>query len=80
VLVICRSIFSMLSSRSWICAFKSWIGRRSGARSRSKNALLYHNKVLAASEQARIVANRQIEFFTPVVNPVVPSRPPGEIA
>lgn len=37
-----------------------------------KNALLYHNKVLAASEQARIVANRQIEFFTPVVQPVVP--------
>lgn len=37
-----------------------------------KNALLYYNKVLAASEQARIVANRQIEFFTPVVNPVVP--------
>ncbi|MCJ2028882.1 capsule biosynthesis protein [Methylobacterium sp. J-043] len=38
-----------------------------------KNALLYHNKVLAASEQARIVANRQIEFFTPVVDPVVPT-------
>ncbi|MBD8906720.1 capsule biosynthesis protein [Methylorubrum zatmanii] len=37
-----------------------------------KNALLYYNKVLAASEQARIVANRQIEFFTPVVEPVVP--------
>lgn len=39
--------------------------------SERKNALLYHNKVLAASEQARIVANRQIEFFTPVVAPVV---------
>lgn len=39
--------------------------------SERKNALLYYNKVLAASEQARIVANRQIEFFTPVVAPVV---------
>lgn len=44
-----------------------------GLENERKNALLYHNKVLAASEQARIVANRQIEFFTPVVNPVVPT-------
>jgi len=44
-----------------------------GLENERKNALLYHNKVLAASEQARIVANRQIEFFTPVVDPVVPT-------
>ncbi len=43
-----------------------------GLENQRKNALLYYNKVLAASEQARIVANRQIEFFTPVVAPVVP--------
>ncbi len=43
-----------------------------GLENERKNALLYYNKVLAASEQARIIANRQIEFFTPVVNPVVP--------
>ncbi|MEH3117894.1 MAG: capsule biosynthesis protein [Methylorubrum populi] len=43
-----------------------------GLENQRKNALLYYNKVLAANEQARIVANRQIEFFTPVVEPVVP--------
>lgn len=44
-----------------------------GLENERKNALLYYNKVLAASEQARIIANRQIEFFTPVVPPVVPT-------
>ncbi|MBB5763540.1 capsule biosynthesis protein [Methylorubrum rhodesianum] len=43
-----------------------------GLENERKNAQLYYNKVLAASEQARIIANRQIEFFTPVVSPVVP--------
>lgn len=43
-----------------------------GLENERKNALLYYNKVLAANEQARIIANRQIEFFTPVVDPVVP--------
>lgn len=43
-----------------------------GLENERKNAQLYYNKVLAASEQARIIANRQIEFFTPVVSPVIP--------
>ncbi|SFK50709.1 capsule biosynthesis protein [Methylorubrum salsuginis] len=37
-----------------------------------KDAEDYYSKVLAANEAARILAARQIEFFTPVVEPIVP--------
>lgn len=35
-----------------------------------KNASKYYEQVLAAHERARIVASRQIEFFSPIVQPV----------
>lgn len=35
-----------------------------------KNASKYYEQVLAAHERARIVAARQIEFFSPIVQPV----------
>lgn len=35
-----------------------------------KNATKYYEQVLAAHERARIVAARQIEFFSPIVQPV----------
>lgn len=37
-----------------------------------KEAEAYYGRVLAANEAARIIATRQIEFFTPVVEPIVP--------
>ena len=37
-----------------------------------KDAETYYGKVLAANEAARIVASRQVEFFTPVIEPVIP--------
>ena len=36
-----------------------------------KNAESYYSKVIAANERARIVADRQIEFFSMVVEPVL---------
>lgn len=36
-----------------------------------KDAEKYYAKVIAANERARIVANRQIEFFSPIVHPVM---------
>ena len=36
-----------------------------------KDAEKYYAKVLAAYEKARIIASRQIEFFSPVVQPVL---------
>lgn len=35
-----------------------------------KNAAKYYESVLAAHERARIIASRQIEFFSPIVSPV----------
>ena len=35
-----------------------------------KNAEKYYEQVLTASERARIIASRQIEFFSPIVQPV----------
>lgn len=35
-----------------------------------KNAEKYYQQVLTASERARIIASRQIEFFSPIVQPV----------
>lgn len=37
-----------------------------------KDAEAYYTKVLSANEAARVLAARQIEFFTPVVEPVMP--------
>lgn len=37
-----------------------------------ESALKYYAKVLAAHQKARIIAARQIEFFSPVVQPVLP--------
>lgn len=37
-----------------------------------KEAEAYYGRVLSAHEAARIVASRQVEFFTPVVEPVLP--------
>lgn len=37
-----------------------------------KDAEDYYGRVLAANEAARILAARQVEFFTPVVEPVMP--------
>lgn len=37
-----------------------------------KDAETYYGKVLAANEAARIMADRQVEFFTPVVEPIMP--------
>ncbi|UMY17845.1 capsule biosynthesis protein [Methylobacterium organophilum] len=38
-----------------------------------KDAELYYVKVLAASEKARIIAARNIEFFSPIVVPIMPN-------
>ncbi len=35
-----------------------------------KNATKYYESVLSAHERARIIAARQVEFFSPIVNPV----------
>ncbi len=37
-----------------------------------RNAESYYSKVIAAHERARIIADRQIEFFSMVVEPVLP--------
>lgn len=37
-----------------------------------KDAESYYGRVLSANEAARIVAARQVEFFTPVVEPILP--------
>ncbi|WP_232632041.1 capsule biosynthesis protein [Methylobacterium sp. Leaf118] len=37
-----------------------------------KDAETYYAKVLSAHEAARILASRQVEFFTPVVEPIMP--------
>ncbi len=42
-----------------------------------KNATKYYELVLAAHERARIVAARQIEFFSPIVQPVGRNPPPS---
>ena len=37
-----------------------------------KDSESYYGKILAANEKARIIAARQIEFFSPVVQPILP--------
>jgi len=37
-----------------------------------KDSETYYGKILAANEKARIIASRQIEFFSPVVQPILP--------
>ncbi|GJE75320.1 capsule biosynthesis protein [Methylorubrum suomiense] len=48
------------------------LGQFEAYENQRKEAEAYYGRVLAANESARIVAGRQVEFFTPVVEPIMP--------
>jgi capsular polysaccharide transport system permease protein len=65
-----RQTASTDPTQKWVLS--DLLGQFEAYDNQRKDAESYYGRVLSANEAARIVAARQVEFFTPVVEPILP--------